>query len=154
MCSKRSLGLLGAERQGAGSGGGGGGGSVGAPSQLPAHWMGWLGVGWKRRIFWRLKLPEARSRWPGLWPEQPVNEKALWSSEGSGDREASVPSALAEMPILPRPAAGRGWRRAGQRWLILWDRVAPPAGSVRIQCLAERPAPRSKPLWLSREPTS
>lgn len=37
-----------------------------------------------------------------------MNEKALGSSEGSGGREASVPSALAEMPILPRPAGEGG----------------------------------------------
>lgn len=68
-----------------------------------------------------------------------MNEKALGSSEGSGDREASVPSALAEMPILPRPAVGRGWRRAGQRWLILWDQVAPPAGSVQFSVWLNTP---------------
>ena len=64
-----------------------------------------------------------------------------------GDGEAAVPSARAEMPILPRPTTGREWRRARLRWLIPWDQVPPLAGSVQIQCLAERPGPRIKPLF-------
>lgn len=76
-----------------------------------------------------------------------MNEKALRSSEGGGDGEAGVPSARAEVPILPRATAGREWRQARLRWLIPWDQVAPLTGSVQIQCLAEHPAPRIKPLF-------